>query len=583
MNKAFHHEGPTSETLARIRQGASLVVGGRSLTAAGKLLGMGPNYLYELKRRYAGTWAAELRLAAAAIAGGAPDATDADTAKVTSRKPPPQPEDKETRRLIRNGARLVAGGCSLIEASQTLEKRPNFLRDCKAIYPDYWDAQFERAMAAIAVGPCQRIREGIRKATAMAAAGLDRREVAAGMKLRVTTIDGWRTDYRDLWDKEYARAMESAIALVKAQAGTDAVLKDPAEYIRRARAVDRWAAEHGRELFAVGKAPTMTTFYRDYYVKVRLSEAAQKTREDYDNTIRVWALFSGDPPLTDITAELLARFMEFLKRLRGRKPIDRVSPNTVRKHHRYLFAVLMAAGPRCHRHRDNAGILKEEPPWVKPPKAREKLPRPVSLNVLGQACAAAIGMEVPRVAGVKPPTWWKALLLVAYNTGLRRKNLLRLRMTEVDWENRLIRIPAERMKSGRPHACHLNPAAFEQLQAVCRDRGREFVFPWPHGREYFHTCLRRLLNLAAIPQETRFGLQNLRQANGTAVFAIDPAAAVAGLGHQNMNTTLRHYVLATSIVAKALDALPQPEALSGSTPAAAAGQRHTAQTERGAT
>ena len=71
----------------------------------------------------------------------------------------------------------------------------------------------------------------------MAAAGLGRPEIADAMQIPLTTLDGWRTDHRRLWDKETARAMESALILIRSQAGTDAVLDDPAAYILRARNV----------------------------------------------------------------------------------------------------------------------------------------------------------------------------------------------------------------------------------------------------------------------------------------------------------------------------------------------------------
>ena len=244
--------------------------------------------------------------------------------------------------------------------------------------------------------------------------------------------------------------------------------------------------------------------------------------------------------------------------MRGRSPVSQMSPHSVRKHLRNIDSVLRKAGPRGHRNRDAAGILSEEPPWIKPPKASYSLPKIVALNTLGQACAAAVCMDVPRIDNIKPAAWWRALLLVAYNTGLRRRSLLELRMSEVNWALHLLELPPSRMKSGRPHVCHLNDAAMATLDAICRDRTRELVFPWPHCSTYFHTCLRRLLDTACIPRREHFGLQNLRATNGTQLWSIDPSAAQAGLGHSNIATTRRHYLDATTIVAKALDSFPQP-------------------------
>jgi len=48
---------------------------------------------------------------------------------------------------------------------------------------------------------------------------------------------------------------------------------------------------------------------------------------------------------------------------------------------------------------------------------------------------------------------------------------------EIDWDNRVWNIPAQRMKSGRPHRVPLSDAAIELLRALPRIEGESLVFP----------------------------------------------------------------------------------------------------------
>ena len=217
------------------------------------------------------------------------------------------------------------------------------------------------------------VRAGIRQATAMVAAGLSQDEIAAALNVPATTIHSWRTDHRKLWDEELARAMETALVLVRSQAGTDKVEEDPATYICRARLCERWARENGRELFPAGEDPTLSSFYATYYLPVRLSDAAEPTKKLYRGTVRLWSLITGDPPLKTIGPELLSRFKNCLERMRGLKPIARMSVNTVRKHLCHLQVLLDKSGPPGFKNRDAAGIIPGPVPWIKPPRGARQV------------------------------------------------------------------------------------------------------------------------------------------------------------------------------------------------------------------
>jgi integrase len=197
------------------------------------------------------------------------------------------------------------------------------------------------------------------------------------------------------------------------------------------------------------------------------------------------------------------------------------------------------------------------PIWAKPPREEHRIPRTTTLNEVSRCIMASVAMEVPKNPGIKAPAWWRALLIVAWNTGLRRGSLLSMRMSEVDWKNCRLLLAAARMKSRRPLIVHLNAAAMAALRSIRTDR--ELVFPWPHCKRYFNTCLHRLQDAAGLPKDRHFDLPTIRKTFTTILWEINPGAAQYACGHTMSDVTRKHYVDGGDLVARALDQLPQLE------------------------
>ena len=123
--------------------------------------------------------------------------------------------------------------------------------------------------------------------------------------------------------------MEAAIVLIRSQAGSDQVLDDPADYIRRARLCDHWARKNEREIFPAGPDPTLSSFLESYYIPTRLADGSKETIKAYRDTAKIWTLITGNPPVSEIDVPLLARFKGCLQKLAGMKRGSRMSVNTV--------------------------------------------------------------------------------------------------------------------------------------------------------------------------------------------------------------------------------------------------------------
>jgi integrase len=215
------------------------------------------------------------------------------------------------------------------------------------------------------------------------------------------------------------------------------------------------------------------------------------------------------------------------------------------------------AGPRGRRNRDAAGLIPEAP-WIKPPRLDVPLPKIVSPEHLDAAYRASALMGIPRYPGIKPGPWWRALIAVAYNTGLRARTLFEMRMEHIDWKNRRLVIPPGFMKAHRAIVLPLNAVAFDHLMTIRTDR--ELVFPFPHERQTFYRLLHRLLDAACIPRAEHFGLHALRKTLATAMWESSPQAAQYTLGHSDIRTTKAFYTAGSGLLARAMDELPQPAA-----------------------
>jgi integrase/transposase-like protein len=553
--------GPTARTREKMRMAAAMLARGDRPADVARLLELGPQDLKRWRRVHRDAWQEEVDRAYGR-AGVDPPPPPAKPDHPGQAPPDPSPYHQE---MLRRAIRTELDGRPLVDAADAIGVTRKTLYRLRERYAHFWNVErmeikneLEAAGQLVQSGLSPATRKSIRQATSLLAAGLEYGQVAEAMATTAEILRYWKSQYAAFWDVELDRAFEAACAIVARQAGTAAVLEDADGFIRRATAADKWARARGRDIFPPGEKPTLATFYRKFYLPNRLFEASPATIEGYEAIVRRWKLIIGDPPLDEITVETLTCYRDCLAKMQGMKPGTRASANTVRRALVHVQAVLDKAGPPGYRNRDAVGILERTPPWIKKPSAHSKPVRMVTPDELSAVYRAAVAMEIPAGLGFKPPAWWRALLVVVYSTGIRRRTVLELRMDEVDWERHALVLPAERLKGARAQVKHLNATAMEHLRKI---RGnRELVFEYPYTIGHFNDAWHRLLGAAGIPRERHFGLHDIRKTLGTILWADSPQAAQATLGHRDARTTVNHYVDVPSIEARALDALPIPEA-----------------------
>jgi integrase/DNA-binding CsgD family transcriptional regulator len=471
-------------------------------------------------------------------------------------------------RLV-DAARLMAAGASLDEAAMLLDVKPDTLNKTITRHAKYFRQLIVSARAG-QLPPSQKnsptepltdaIRAKIRKIAQLTAAGRVNAEIATELDLLPRSIQHLQRHYPETWSDEMNAAMGTAVTIVSRLIGTKEATENPDRFLRQAKVCERWMKASGQNLLAAKNSLTIRSFYETYYSPVCLRDAAKTTVQAYQETVSMWELLTADPPLADITALTLTDFRKALEKLRGKKRGQMIRPATVAKHLGYIQFILDKAGPPGRRNRDAAGILPQTP-WIKPPRAKEIFPRTVSDQYIDAVYRAAVAMDVPVIDGIRPAAWWRALIVVTYNTGLRRRTLFATRMDMIDWPRKQLSLPGSLFKAGHPMKVPLNRAALQHIEAIRSDR--ELVFPWPYGQRYFDTCFGKLQTAAGIAAGDVFGLHTLRKTLGTRLWETSPQAAQYALGHESMGVTRKHYVNGVDMVTKAIENLPQPNAFVG--------------------
>jgi integrase len=249
---------------------------------------------------------------------------------------------------------------------------------------------------------------------------------------------------------------------------------------------------------------------------------------------------------------------------RGRKPESTVSPATVNKDLRHIKAALRVAY--------DWGYLPKVPKF-RMLREPEKLPRYVTpdhfATIYHDACPLA---QLPRNPGQRyePTEWWRALVVMAYMTGWRIRELLALRRDDLDLDAGTALTRHEDNKGKRDEVAELHSVVVEHLRRIVGFH--PLVFQWADNERALWEEFGRIQREAGInlpchanhehtPSCHVYGFHDLRRAFAS-VNAPRLSAPVLQklMRHKSFTTTLRYINLASEL-REAVDSMPVPEAL----------------------
>jgi integrase len=411
--------------------------------------------------------------------------------------------------------------------------------------------------------PTSEVQQNLALAAQMKARGATFVEIAKHFKRSPESIRTWLKRHRALWEAAQDGALEKAAAEVATLAGSKAILGVPTKFMKAAEQADNWMREReGEPLFpdpaigdlTVGADMTVPQFVLAYLIPNCLQDASAETRRLYVRVANKFALVMGNPRLRDISLEMLTLYRETLTKMIGRGKKKPLSINTVRMYLENLRIILDRAGPPGPRRRDAAGYLKIVP-WVRLPREKLGEPRVITDEVLARCYAVADKMLVPKLKGVSPGAWWRALLVCGRYLGLRARTMFSLEFAHVQWDKRRLVLPAEIMKARKTLVLPMAAVVYEHLSAADFRTDRRFVFDYSSSREQFRVDFHKLQTIAEILPQNQFGLHILRKTAITRMWAKSPAAAQMLAGHGSPLITKLYYVATGEVINEAMDAV----------------------------
>ena len=128
--------------------------------------------------------------------------------------------------------------------------------------------------------------------------------------------------------------------------------------------------------------------------------------------------------------------------------------------------------------------------------------------------------------GLRRSAWWDLAIRVAWDSGLRWGDLIRLRVDAVGPDGACT---MSQSKTGRVSAFRLSGTTLEALRATLADCPRPLVCPWPATGETFRDQVDRLVARAGIRPGT---WKWIRRGSGS-----DVELQARGLGHRHLGNT----------------------------------------------
>ncbi len=143
--------------------------------------------------------------------------------------------------------------------------------------------------------------------------------------------------------------------------------------------------------------------------------------------------------------------------------------------------------------------------------------------------------------GIKQSAFWRAFILVTYETGLRMADVLELKASDVTADG-CIRIVQQ--KTGRAHVVQIREQTIEACRALFPPhdyRRKDVIFWWPIGKDQFFKRFRAIVTRAGL--KTQDGLtRRLRRTAASLAESVVPGTAWQLLGHTTPDLANAHYI-----------------------------------------
>lgn len=294
---------------------------------------------------------------------------------------------------------------------------------------------------------------------------------------------------------------------------------------------------------------TLRRIFEDDYAPSHL--LAPRTLSGVRQHLSQWERITGDPQILEIDRHTLNRF-------RNQALAEGKADSTVRGWLLSVMSILnFAAEPSAHQP-DALGLIASAP-FVRKPRPRSQ-PKPAATLAQVAACyRSAEAASWPRIPGVSPGQFWRTWLVVSYNTGLRRNDILfRLEWEHFEFESDTLRFMAR--KTGKVHVLPVAGALRVHLERMPTARHGRFesdsrVFPVGRSLKQVRRELDVIAKAAGVAKITP---QMIRCLSAIQYEIAHPGAGALLTGHAVTRVTWANYVPVPEVLREASKKLPQP-------------------------
>lgn len=262
---------------------------------------------------------------------------------------------------------------------------------------------------------------------------------------------------------------------------------------------------------------TLRGFVRDVYAPLRA--ISQKTLRLYEYTLDAFGQFLGHEPMpSDLEELVVARFLAHRVRTRAAA--------TAAKDRAQLHAIWEFLARRK---------VTETWPTIPPVSVPERVPEAWLTSEFVRLLATA-SSERTVISGIPGGLWWRALLLLAYDTGERVTALTSLRWNDV--RGNFVTFRAESRKGKRRDIVRdIGEEARLALESIRGDR--DLVFPWPYSHTYLWNRFSIILRRAKLPAGRRDKFHRIRRTTASYYEAAGHSAQRL-LDHSSPATTRKY-------------------------------------------
>lgn len=276
------------------------------------------------------------------------------------------------------------------------------------------------------------------------------------------------------------------------------------------------------------RTPETLTEYLIEYAATRPIEP--ETVRQYEIAVKLFEEWSGKPVrLADLDELTISAWLRDYSRT--------VSQTTVRNKRTMVVGLWRNAA--------DDGYL--DPPRRRIRTAKVIVDAPVAwtLEEVGRLRDACRLLKRPHKCGLPRSLWWELAVCVAWDSGLRWGDLVRLRVDQVPPHGICV---VTQHKTRRLSIFRLSPETMRLLHRSLELCPRELVCPWPASGETFREQVKRLVAKAGVRAGT---WKWLRRASGTDVEVQQRGAAAGHLGHRPGSRIAELYYVDPVIVAEA--------------------------------